>query len=237
MLCVSDLSVSYGGVPALRGADLVLREAEYLAIVGPNGAGKTTLLRAISGTAPVNGGSVSLDGVELVELEGFQRAQLGVVHVPEGRHIFRSMSVRENLMLGAYRATARPRFDERLDLVRELFPALMPRLDEDAGGLSGGQQQMLAVARGLMACPRVLLLDEPSMGLSPVATDQVFEGIARLRELDAMAVMIVEQRTHEVLDICQRAYVLESGSIQLEGTPQELLADRRLTRAYLGGEL
>jgi len=147
------------------------------------------------------------------------------------------MTVRENLMLGAYRNAAKSRFKERLGLVEELFPVLMTRLDDDGGALSGGQQQMLAVARGLMACPRVLLLDEPSMGLSPVAADQIFEGIGRLRELDSMAVMIVEQRTHEVLDICQRAYVLESGSIVLEGTPEELLADRRLTRAYLGGEL
>jgi branched-chain amino acid transport system ATP-binding protein len=237
MLSIRDLRASYGGIPALHGLDVQLGEAEYLAIIGPNGAGKTTLLKTISGTVQADGGSVTFDGVELLERKGFQRAQLGVVHVPEGRHIFRSMTVRENLLLGAYRSAAKSRFNERLELVEELFPVLTPRLDEDGGALSGGQQQMLAVARGLMACPRVLLLDEPSMGLSPVAADQIFEGIGRLRELDSMAVMIVEQRTYEVLDICQRAYVLESGSIVLEGTPQELLADRKLARAYLGGTL
>jgi branched-chain amino acid transport system ATP-binding protein len=237
VLSVRDLKVSYGGIPALHGVDLRLEPAEYLAIIGPNGAGKTTLLKTISGTVPAESGSVAFEGVELLDRKGFQRAQLGVVHVPEGRHIFRSMTVRENLQLGAYRNAARSRFDERMQLVAELFPALVDRLDEHGGALSGGQQQMLAVARGLMACPRVLLLDEPSMGLSPVAADQIFEGIGRLRELDSMAVIIVEQRTHEVLDICQRAYVLESGAIALEGTPDELLADRRLARAYLGGEI
>jgi branched-chain amino acid transport system ATP-binding protein len=237
MLSIRDLKVSYGGIPALRGLDLHLGEAEYLAIIGPNGAGKTTLLKTISGTVAAEDGSVVFDGIELLERRGHQRAQLGVVHVPEGRHVFRSMTVRENLLLGAYREAARSRIQERMELVRELFPVLMDRLDEPGGGLSGGQQQMLAVARGLMACPRVLLLDEPSMGLSPVAADHIFEGIGRLRELDSMAVIIVEQRTHEVLDICQRAYVLESGSIVLEGTPDELLADRRLAQAYLGGEL
>jgi branched-chain amino acid transport system ATP-binding protein len=237
MLSIRDLRASYGGIPALHGLDVQLGEAEYLAIIGPNGAGKTTLLKTISGTVQADGGSVTFDGVELLERKGFQRAQLGIVHVPEGRHIFRSMTVRENLLLGAYRSAAKSRFNERLELVEELFPVLTTRLDEDGGALSGGQQQMLAVARGLMACPRVLLLDEPSMGLSPVAADQIFEGIGRLRELDSMAVMIVEQRTYEVLDICQRAYVLESGSIVLEGTPQELLADRKLARAYLGGTL
>jgi branched-chain amino acid transport system ATP-binding protein len=236
MLSIRDLKVSYDGIPALHGVDLRLEPDEYLAIVGPNGAGKTTLLKTISGTVAADGGSIEFEGVELLDRQGFQRAQLGLVHVPEGRHIFRSMSVRENLQLGAYRNAARSRFDERMQLVAELFPPLVERLEQHGGALSGGQQQMLAVARGLMACPRVLLLDEPSMGLSPVAADQIFEGIGRLRELDSMAVIIVEQRTHEVLDICQRAYVLESGSIVLEGTPDELLADRRLARAYLGGE-
>jgi branched-chain amino acid transport system ATP-binding protein len=237
VLSVRDLRVSYSGVVALHGVDLELGSDELVAVIGPNGAGKTTLLKTLAGTLSPDGGSAELDGVDLFALPGYRRARLGLTHVPEGRHIFGSMTVEENLILGAYRQGAKERFRERMDLVSELFPVLKSRMRDDGASLSGGQQQMLAIARGLVACPRILLLDEPSMGLSPVAGDQIFEAIARLRELESTAVILVEQRIQEVLELCQRVYVMESGAVLLEGTPKALAADDRIARAYLGGEL
>jgi branched-chain amino acid transport system ATP-binding protein len=237
MLSVRDLHASYAGVTALHGVDIEVGAEELVAVIGPNGAGKTTLLKALAGTVTPDSGTVELEGDDLLAVPAFQRARMGITHVPEGRHIFGSMSVRENLLLGAYREGARERFDERMELVAELFPMLMDRMHDAGASLSGGQQQMLAIARGLVACPRILLLDEPSMGLSPVAGDQIFEALGRLRAIDSTAVILVEQRTHEVLELCRRAYVIESGTVLLEGTPEALAADDRIARAYLGGEL
>jgi branched-chain amino acid transport system ATP-binding protein len=237
MLTISELRVSYGGVPALQGIDLELTAGEHLALVGPNGAGKTTLLKAVSGIVPVEAGTIHFDGQDLSAIPGHERARMGIVHVPEGRHVFKSMTVRENLMLGAYRAAARSRFDEAMALVAELFPPLTEMLGRDGGSLSGGQQQMLAIARGLCSWPRLLLLDEPSMGLAPAAAELIFEGIGRLHEMEDMALVLVEQRAHEALELSERAYVLESGEVVAAGPTTDLLAEGDLVRAYLGGEL
>jgi branched-chain amino acid transport system ATP-binding protein len=236
VLRVRDLCASYGGVRALHGVDVEVGEQEVAAVIGPNGAGKSTLLKAISGTVERDSGSIEFDGADITGLPAFERAQLGITHVPEGRHIFGSMSVRENLRLGAYRREAAPRFAERMELVAELFPALMPRLDDAGAALSGGQQQMLAIARGLLACPRVLLLDEPSMGLSPAAGDEIFAAIEHLLTLEKVAVILVEQRTQDVLELGRRVYVLDSGAVFLTGTPAELADDDGIARAYLGIE-
>ena len=237
MLEISDLSAGYDGIPALRSVDFRVGPREHVAILGPNGAGKTTLLKAISGTVVPDSGSISFDGQDLLAHAPHKRVEDGIVHVPQGRMIFASMTVADNLRLGSHRRAAQNRHDERLDLVFEIFPALAEMLSRDGGALSGGQQQMLAVARGVMACPRLLMLDEPSMGLAPRAADDIFEGVTRLMQSETTAMVVVEQRAHQALEVCDRAYVLESGEVSLEATSRELLADERLAAAYLGSEL
>ena len=237
MLEISDLCAGYDGVPALRAIDFRVGRRERVAILGPNGAGKTTLLKAISGTLATDSGSIRFDGEDLLSQAPHKRVEAGIVHVPQGRMIFAAMTVADNLRLGSHRSAARNRHDERRDLVLEIFPALGDMLGRDGGALSGGQQQMLAVARGVMACPRLLMLDEPSMGLAPRAADDIFEGIARLLESESTAMIVVEQRAHEALHICDRAYVLESGEVTLEATNQQLLSDDQLAAAYLGSAI
>ena len=237
MLEISDLSAGYDGIPALRSVDFRVGPREHVAILGPNGAGKTTLLKAISGTVVPDAGSISFDGQDLLAHAPHKRVEDGIVHVPQGRMIFASMTVADNLRLGSHRRAAQNRHDERLDLVFEIFPELADMLGRDGGALSGGQQQMLAVARGVMACPRLLMLDEPSMGLAPRAADDIFKGVTRLMQSETTAMVVVEQRAHQALEVCDRAYVLESGEVSLEATSRELLADERLAAAYLGSEL
>ncbi|WP_419909708.1 ABC transporter ATP-binding protein [Candidatus Poriferisodalis sp.] len=237
MLEISDLSAGYDGIPALRSVDFRVGAREHVAILGPNGAGKTTLLKAISGTVLPDSGSINFDGQDLLAHAPHKRVEDGIVHVPQGRMIFASMTVADNLRLGSHRRAAQNRHDERRDLVFEIFPALAEMLGRDGGALSGGQQQMLAVARGVMACPRLLMLDEPSMGLAPRAADDIFEGVTRLMQSETTAMIVVEQRAHQALEVCDRAYVLESGEVSLEATSRELLADERLAAAYLGSEL
>ena len=237
MLEISDLCAGYDGIPALRSVDFRVGPREHVAILGPNGAGKTTLLKAISGTVVPDSGSISFDGQDLLAQAPHKRVEAGIVHVPQGRMIFASMSVADNLRLGSHRRAAQHRHDERRELVFEIFPALADMAGRDGGALSGGQQQMLAVARGVMACPRLLMLDEPSMGLAPRAADDIFEGVTRLMQSETTAMIVVEQRAHQALEVCDRAYVLESGEVSLEATSQELLADERLAAAYLGSEL
>jgi len=234
MLEISDLYAGYGGVPALRSIDFRVGPREHVAILGPNGAGKTTLLKTISGTVEADSGSILFDGQDLLSQAPHKRVETGIVHVPQGRMIFASMTVADNLRLGGHRRGARDRHDERRELVLEIFPALADMLGRDGGALSGGQQQMLAVARGVMACPRLLMLDEPSMGLAPRAADDIFEGIARLLKSETTAMIVVEQRAHEALEVCDRAYVLESAEVALEATSRELLADESLAATYLG---
>jgi len=234
MLKISGLSVAYGGLHALEDVSLEVAEGEFVTIVGPNGAGKTTLMRAISGAVRGTAGRLEFRGLDLTPLPAHQRAALGIAHVPEGRRIFSSLSVLENLELGSYRRAARAQRAEGLEAVLALFPVLRERRQQLAGSLSGGEQQMVALGRGLMAQPDLLLLDEPSQGLGPRVVEQIFETIDRIRKSRRLTILLVEQRVVEALELCDRGYVLETGRVALEGAHDALLADPRVQRAYLG---
>ena len=231
MLTVRGLRSGYGRIPVLHGIDLEVRAGELVALLGANGAGKTTLLRAISGVHPAQG-SIRFDGAETLHLRAEARVALGIVQVPEGRQIFAPLSVEDNLRLGAYRRGGDDTHSS-LERVYALFPALVERRRDPAGGLSGGQQQMLALGRALMAKPRLLLLDEPSMGLAPRLVAEIFACIERLRAADT-AILLVEQNATAALAIAGRGYVLEAGRLTLSGTGAELLADSAVRSAYLG---
>ena len=234
MLTVENARVSYGGSRALDGAELTVGANEFVAIVGPNGAGKTTLFRAISGTVPLESGRVLYDGRDLATVAAYDRPALGIAHVPEGRQVFPSLSVYENLEMGAQSAEARRDWKETEELVFTLFPRLAERRTQAAGTLSGGEQQMVAIARGLASKPRLLMLDEPSMGLAPTIADQIFECVERIHRERSIAILLVEQRVAEAIESCDRGYVLESGRIVLEGTHDSLMSDARVKKAYLG---
>ncbi|MFL6572168.1 MAG: ABC transporter ATP-binding protein [Burkholderiales bacterium] len=231
MLEVSGLEARYGRIPALRGIDLRVHAGELVALVGANGAGKSTLLRALSGVQP-SAGRIFFDGREIEKTTAERRVALGLVHAPEGRQVFGPLSVEDNLRLGAYRRGRRGRA-RSLERVYALFPALAERRRHAAGTLSGGQQQMLAIGRALMAEPRLLLLDEPSMGLAPRLVAEIFGCVRALRAADT-AVLLVEQNARAALAIADRAYVLETGRIVLAGTGQALAADAGVRAAYLG---
>ena len=233
MLEVENLSVAYGGLAALREISLEVRQGEFIAVVGPNGAGKTTLFKAISGTVPARGGRILFEGQDLLARPPADRAHLGIAHVPEGRRVFASLSVLENLEMGAWPEAGRKVFAATLERIYALFPILSERRAQFAGTLSGGQQQMLAIGRALASRPRLLMLDEPSMGLSPVMADTIFDAIRELHRTDGLTILLVEQRVAEALDACSRGYVLETGRIVLDGPVSELSADR-LRQAYLG---
>ena len=234
MLKISGLSVFYGGLRALDDVSLEVGEGEFVTIVGPNGAGKTTLLRAISGSVRSAAGRLELRGRDMGPLAAHQRAALGIAHVPEGRRVFPSLSVLENLELGSYRRAARPQRAAGLEAVMAMFPVLRERRQQLAGSLSGGEQQMVALGRGLMAQPDLLLLDEPSQGLGPRVVEQIFETIESIRKDRRLTILLVEQRVVEALELCDRGYVLETGRVALEGAHDALLADPRIQRAYLG---
>jgi branched-chain amino acid transport system ATP-binding protein len=234
MLTVAALGVTYDGLHALAEVSLEIGEGEFVTIVGPNGAGKTTLLKAISGTVPAHSGRISYQGRDIGRLRPSERAALGIAHVPEGRRVFPSLTVMENLELGSYRRAARATRSRALDTVLTLFPILRDRRAQLAGSLSGGEQQMLALGRGLMAQPDLLLLDEPSQGLGPRIVEQIFETIDRIRRERRLTILLVEQRVVEALELCDRGYVLETGRVVLDGPRQALLADARVQRAYLG---
>ncbi len=234
MLEIHDLSVSYGGLRALQGVSLAVAPGQFVTVVGPNGAGKTTLFKTICGIVPAAGGEVRWDGAPLLARPAAARAHLGIAHVPEGRQVFRTLSVRENLELGAYPKAARAQWARTLERIHSLFPILAERANQLAGTLSGGEQQMLAIGRGLAAAPRLLMLDEPSMGLAPAVTETIFERIAQIHREDGLAILLVEQRVAEALELSDRGYVLETGRVVLEGPYQTLLADDRVRRSYLG---
>jgi branched-chain amino acid transport system ATP-binding protein len=234
MLEVEGLSVAYGGLTALCEVSLRVGEGQFIAIVGPNGAGKTTLFKAISGTVTPLTGTIRFDGRDLGAVPAAARAHLGIAHVPEGRQVFPSLSVLENLEMGAYPAPARRHWARNLDRIFALFPVLRERRGQLAGTLSGGEQQMVAIGRGIAAEPRLLMLDEPSMGLAPAIADLIFERIEALHRDDGLTVLLVEQRVAEALQSCDIGYVIEAGRIVLEGPQQRLLADDRVRRAYLG---
>jgi branched-chain amino acid transport system ATP-binding protein len=231
MLDVRGLRAGYGRIPALHGIDLGVKRGELVALVGANGAGKTTLLRALSGVQP-SVGPVCFQGIPIQSFSAEKRVALGIVQCPEGRQVFGPLSVEDNLRLGAYRR-GRGDTQRSLERVYALFPALAERRPQAAGTLSGGQQQMLAIGRALMAQPRLLLLDEPSMGLAPRLVAEIFACIERLRA-DDTAILLVEQNAGAALAIADRGYVLETGKVVLSGSGRELLADAGVRSAYLG---
>ena len=233
MLEVRDLDVAYGAAPALRDLALDVRAGELLSVVGPNGAGKTTLVNTLAGLLRATRGRIVFEGRDIVDLPAHRFCAAGIAIVPEGRRLFTGMSVRENLELGSYLAAAKAERRRSLDAALALFPALEAKLASPAGELSGGQQQMVAIARALMARPRLLLLDEPSLGLSPRIVEDVFAAIRAING-GGVAVLLIEQNVTMALAISTRAYVLEEGRIVAEGTPAELLARPEIQRAYLG---
>lgn len=234
MLRINQLSVSYGDIRALAGVSLEVKSGAFVAIVGANGAGKSTLFKAISGTVPIGSGQLEFDGHDLGKIAPAARARLGIAHVPEGRQVFRSMTVLENLEMGAQTLPAREGFKATLDQIYTLFPRLAERPTQLAGTLSGGEQQMVAIARGLASRPKLLMLDEPSMGLAPAVADAIFERIEQVHRENGMTVLLVEQRVAEALHSCSYGYVLESGRIALEGTQDILVSNPRIKQAYLG---
>jgi branched-chain amino acid transport system ATP-binding protein len=233
MLTVEGLHVSYSGSVALGGVDLRLAKGELVAVIGPNGAGKSTLLRTISGLVRPDAGTISFDGVDLGALKPHEIVRRGIIHVPEGRMVLGRMSVRENLLLGAH---VRPRNEDTspdFDYVLGLFPRLRERLDQLAGLLSGGEQQMLAIGRGLMGRPKILMLDEPSLGLAPLVVTAIFEILDEIRSR-GITVLLVEQNAERALAAANHAYVLDLGSVAAHGPAIELLQDERVRNAYLG---
>ena len=234
MLEIDALSVSYGGLQALSDVSLEVRAGQYVAIVGPNGAGKTTLFKAISGAVAPIGGAIRYEERDLLAIAPSERAHLGIAHVPEGRQVFNSMSVLENLEIGAYPAAGQRHWRRNLDRIFALFPVLAERRDQLAGTLSGGEQQMLAIGRGIASSPRLLMLDEPSMGLAPAVADLIFERIGELHREDGLTILLVEQRVAEAVQSCDFGYVLEAGRVVLQGSHQTLLADDRIRTVYLG---
>ena len=232
LLRIRGLDTHYGRIQVLRGIDLEIAEGELVALVGANGAGKTTLLHTISGVRPASAGSIEFAGTDIVRVPANRRVKMGIAQVPEGRQVFGPMTVEDNLLLGAYTCNRRQAIGD-LDKIYTMFPALAEKRQEPAGTLSGGQQQMLSMSRGLMARPRLLLLDEPSMGLAPKLMDEAFATIRSLRE-QGTTIFLVEQNASSALFVADRGYVLETGSIVLSDTGHALLANERVKAAYLG---
>jgi branched-chain amino acid transport system ATP-binding protein len=230
---VKEIDVFYGDAQALYGLSLQVREGEVVTLVGANGAGKTTTLRAISGLLPVARGEIAFEGRSLLGVPAHRRAELGIALVPEGRELWPQLTVRENLELGAYGKAARRHLSGSLERVYELFPVVKERSRQVAGSMSGGEQQMVAIARALMTRPRLLMLDEPSLGLAPVVVSQVFDTIRRLHA-EGLTILLVEQNLKKALETADRGYVVETGSISIEGAAADLLADPTIRSAYLG---
>ena len=233
MLRVSGISVSYSGTPALSQISFEVREGEIVAIVGSNGAGKSTILKTISGVLKPDEGTIEFAGERIDTLPAFEVVVKKIAHVPEGRRLFSKLSVRENLLVGAYTNKAEGRRREMLEQVFTIFPILRDRHDQRAGTLSGGEQQMLAIGRALMSQPRLLMLDEPSLGIMPVMVERLFEVAERLNR-QGTTILMVEQNVRRALELAHRGYVLQTGRIVLEGTGQELLQSDQIRKAYLG---
>ena len=233
MLELTNVSAGYGSFQALFDVSLKVNSGEAVAVIGPNGAGKTTLLRAISKLIDVTAGEVTMEGQRLSQVEPHKIIDLSIAHVPEHRRLFPRLTVEENLRMGAFIRSARAKFAERLDFVYGLFPRMKERRHQLAGTLSGGEQQMCAIGRGLMSGPKLLLLDEPSAGLAPVIVQQVFELVQKIRA-QGLTVLIVEQNVRQVLKVVDRAYLLEVGRIKTSGAAQDLLASDEIRKAYVG---
>lgn len=233
MLKVDNIDVYYGDLQVLWGVSFDVREKEIVVLVGANGAGKSTTLKTISGLLRPKYGTVEFDGIRLDQAPADKIIGFGVVHVPEARRLFREMSVEENLIMGSLSPAAKAKRKETLEWVYGLFPRLRERRKQAAGTLSGGEQQMCAVGRGLMALPRILMLDEPSLGLAPILVQDVFEIVKRINR-EGVTILLVEQNVRQTLALCDRAYVLENGRVVLQGTGKELLADNHVKEAYLG---
>jgi branched-chain amino acid transport system ATP-binding protein len=233
MLALSAVSAAYGSFQALFGVSLEVARGEAVGVIGPNGAGKTTLMRVISGLIPAREGIMTLEGRAITGLPAHQVVEQGIAHVPENRRLFPALSVEENLRIGAFIPAARARFSEQLDWVYQLFPRLKERRTQLAGTMSGGEQQMCAIARALMSKPKVLLMDEPSAGLAPLVVAQVFEMVRKIRA-EGLTVLIVEQNVQQVLEVVDRAYLLEVGAIRLAGSAAELRQNSIIREAYMG---
>ena len=231
---VRGIDVAYGDIQALWGVSLDVREGEIVALIGPNGAGKTTLMRAVAGLQPLKAGSIHLGDKSLDALRAYRIVDEGVILVPEGRRLFGGLTVLDNLELGAYSKRARVKRVETLKLVYELFPLLNERKAQRANTMSGGQQQMLAIGRALMGVPKLLMLDEPSLGLGPLIVENIFETVQRMKDEQGVTIFLVEQNAMQALELADRAYILEQGRIVGTGLGQELLRDNRVQEAYLG---
>ncbi len=234
LLEVKNLYVSYGAIRALHGISFHVERGEVVTLIGANGAGKSTTLRALSVLQPADSGAIYYDGVDITRKSASDIVPMGVVQVPEGRRIFAPLTVRENLEMGAFTRKDKAEIEASMQHVFELFPRLKERLEQTGGTLSGGEQQMLAVARALMAKPKLLLMDEPSMGLAPILVEEIFDIIQEINR-EGVTVLLVEQNAHMALSIANRGYVLETGAIELEGPAQELAENPRVREAYLGG--
>src|SRR6202453_4166993 len=233
LLDVVGLCAGYGDVPVLRGIDLSIPAGSITALIGANGAGKTTLLRTISGIIPAEAGTIHYDGQDIAGMPPQDIVRAGLVQVPEGRRLFSDMTVLENLLVGSSSPAARPKRDENLAVVFELFPKVRDRRAQLAGTLSGGEQQMVAIARALMALPRLLLLDEASLGLAPIVVDEIFVAVRRLAA-EGLTILVVEQNTALALEVADHGYVLEQGRFAIQGAASSLAADPRVKQAYLG---
>jgi branched-chain amino acid transport system ATP-binding protein len=234
VLKIRSLNVAYGGLKALSDVSLDVEQGQFVTVVGPNGAGKTTLFKTISGIVTPVSGEITYQGRNLLAVAADERAQLGIAHVPEGRQVFASMTVMENLEMGAYTRNGRARWSESLLMILDLFPILGERRSQLAGTLSGGEQQMLAIARGLASAPDLLMFDEPSMGLAPMVVDAIFDRIQLIHRNQGLTILLVEQRVAEALELCDRGYVLETGRIVLQGGHDTLISNEQVRRAYLG---
>lgn len=234
MLDIVDLKVNYGVIPALRGITLHVQQGEIVALIGANGAGKTTTLKTISGLKAPSSGTITFLGQDLTKVAAYKMVGLGIAHAPEGRGIFPNLTVTENLRVGAYLLNDKQKIAEDMDAVFQIFPRLQERKKQIAGTLSGGELQMLAIARAIVMRPKLLLLDEPSMGLAPILVQEVFEKIKQLNQEQGVTVLLVEQNANMALEISHRAYVLETGEITMEDDAKKLLENDDVKKAYLG---
>lgn len=233
MLQIKNLSVSYGAIEAVKNISLTVNDGEIVSLIGANGAGKTTTLHTITGLTPAVSGEVLFNGVDLLKTPNNKIVTLGMAHIPEGRHVFTRMSVQENLEMGAFSLKDRSHMSDDLAMVFDMFPRLKERRNQKAGTLSGGEQQMLAMGRALMSHPNTILMDEPSMGLSPKLVKEIFAIIRKLHD-QGITVLLVEQNANMALSIADRAYVLETGRITMEGDAKELMDNEQVRKAYLG---